>query len=56
MQKRWIRWTLRVDWYTPGYLVREEIGKDKFRLEAMKRAMRFQMKLEEGGGGILARK
>lgn len=48
MQERWIRWTLGVDWCTPGYLVREKIEKDKFRLGAGKRAVRFEMKLEEG--------
>lgn len=39
----------------PGYVVREEIKKDKFQLGAGKRAVKFEMKLEEGRGGMLAR-
>ncbi|KMQ90641.1 hypothetical protein RF55_9577 [Lasius niger] len=56
MQERWIKWTLGMDWCTPGYMVREEIGKDKFRLAAGKRAVGFEKKLEEGKGGIWAKK
>jgi len=56
MQERWIRWSLGVDWCTPGYLMKEEIKKDKFRLGAGKRAVRFEMKMDEGRGGMLARK
>lgn len=56
MQERWIRWTLGVDWCTPGYMVREEIGKEKFRIRAGRRAAGYEMKLEEGRGGSLARK
>lgn len=40
----------------PGYIVREEIKKDKFWLEAGKRAVKLEMKLEEGRSGMLARK
>lgn len=45
-----------IDWCTPEYRVREEIGKDKFRTETGKRAIGMERKLEEGRGGILARK
>lgn len=51
MQERWIA---RSGLVYAG-IVREEIGKDKFRLWAGKR-VRFEMKLEEGRGGIVARK
>lgn len=32
MQERWIRWTLGVDWCIPGYIMKEEIKKDEFRV------------------------
>lgn len=41
MQERWIRWTLGVDWCTPGYLVREKIGKNIFRVRAGRRAVKY---------------
>lgn len=56
MQERWFRWTLEVKWSTSGYLVREEIKKDKFQLRRGKRAVKFEMKMEEGRDGMLARK
>lgn len=56
MQERWIRWTLGLDWCTPGYMVREELGKDKFRIGVGRKAVGFEKKLEEGRGGMLARK
>lgn len=56
MQERWIRWTLGVDWCTLGYMVREELGKNKFRIRAGRRAVGYEKKLEEGKGGSLARK
>lgn len=56
MQERWIKWTMGIDWCTPGYMMREEIGKDKFIIEAGKRTIGMERKLEEGREGILARK
>ena len=37
-QKEYIRWTLGVDWKTPGYMVREDAQRDKLRTRARKRA------------------
>lgn len=37
-------------------MMREEIGKDKFIIEAGKRTIGMERKLEEGREGILARK
>ena len=54
LQKRYIRWTLGVDWKTPGYMVREEAQRDKLRTRAGKRAWKFEEKLKEGRGGELA--
>lgn len=56
MQNRWIKWTLGVDWCTPGYMIKEEIGKEKFRIGTGRRAVGFKMKIEEGKGGSLAKK
>lgn len=35
---------------TPGYLVREEMDKEKLRSRAGKKAVRFEEKLMEGRG------
>ena len=49
MLERYIRWTLKVDWRTPGYKVREEAKRDKLRTRAKRRAWR------KGGGSEIAR-
>lgn len=38
-----------------GYVVRMDIKKDKFRLGARKRTVKFEMKLEKGRGRMHAR-
>lgn len=38
MEKRYLRWVFGVDRRTPGYLVREELQKDKLRGRAERRA------------------
>ena len=55
-QERSIRWTMGVDWWTPGYMVREEVQRDKWGTRAGKRAWRFEGKLGEGRAGELARR
>ncbi|EZA50331.1 hypothetical protein X777_11275 [Ooceraea biroi] len=47
---------LGVDSRTPGYLVREELQRDKLRGRAGKRAWGFERRLEERRGSELARK
>lgn len=40
-----MRWTLKLDKHTSGYLVRAETERDKIEEEAVTRAMRFEEKL-----------
>ena len=55
MQERYIRWTLGVDWRTPGYMVREEAKRDTLRIRAKRRAWRYEGKLRKGEGSEIAR-
>ncbi|XP_043264091.1 uncharacterized protein LOC122404226 [Colletes gigas] len=55
MQERYIRWSLGVDWRTPGYMVREETKRMKLRTGAGERAWRYEEKLGRGEGGEWAR-
>ncbi|XP_071572354.1 uncharacterized protein [Temnothorax nylanderi] len=56
IQERYLRWVLGVNWRTPGYMVRDELEREKMRARASKRAWRFERKLGEGRGGEIARK
>ncbi|EZA51989.1 hypothetical protein X777_09448 [Ooceraea biroi] len=49
-QEKYIRWMLGVDGKTPGYMVREEVQREKIR------AWGWERRLEEGKGSELARK
>jgi hypothetical protein len=51
IQDRFLRWSLGLDWRTPGYMVREEVKREKIRPEAGKRAVKYKGKLERGEGG-----
>jgi len=54
VQDRFLRWVVGVEKYTPGYMVREELQKDKLRGRARLRAWGYKRKLGEGGGRELA--
>ncbi|XP_024883667.1 trichohyalin-like [Temnothorax curvispinosus] len=56
IHERYLRWVLGVNWRTPGYMVRDELEREKMRARASKRAWKFERKLEEGRGGEIARK
>ena len=51
VQEKFVRWTLGVDWRTPGYMVREEVKRMKLRTWAGRRAWRYEEKLSRGQGG-----
>ena len=53
LQEKYLRWILGLERHTPGYIVREEIRRDKVRVESGVRAGRFEEKLERGKGGEL---
>ena len=44
IQEKYIRWTLGLDFNTPAYLILEETKTDKVRIEAGKRAMKYEEK------------
>jgi len=44
-----------VDWRTLGYMIREEIKRDKLRIKAGKRVWEFEKKLDQGNSGELMR-
>lgn len=56
LKERYLRWVLGVDRRTPGYLVREELQREKIKERAGRRAWGFERRLEEGKGGELVRK
>jgi len=45
-----------IDWKTPGYMIRSELGREKMRTRTDKEAWNFERKLEKGKGGTVARK
>lgn len=55
MEKRYLKWVLGVDRRTPGYLVKEELQRNKLRGRAGRRAWGYERRLEEGKGSELAR-
>jgi len=48
MQERYLRWMMGVGWRVPGYMIREELQRDKLRGRAGRRAWRFEERLAEG--------
>jgi len=56
MQERYLRWMMGVSWRTPGYMIREELQRDKLRVRAGRRAWGFEERLAEGRGSELARR
>jgi len=56
MQEKYLKWVLGVSWRTPGYLLREELLRDKLRTRAGRRTWGFEERLAEGRGSELARR
>lgn len=56
LQERFLRWVMGVEERTPGYMVREEIKKEKLRSRTERRAWGFEERLMKGGGSVLAQK
>lgn len=54
LEERYLRWLFGVEAKTPGYLIREEIQREKLRGKAGRRAW-FERRLVEGGESELAR-
>lgn len=56
LQDRYLKWLLGVIRSVPGYMVREELQREKLEGRAGMRAWGYEKKLKEGGGGELARR
>lgn len=54
-QERYLRWLLRVERHTPGYLIRGELQREKLKDRASMRVWGCERKLEKGKGEVLAR-
>lgn len=51
-----IKKILEIEWETPGYLVREELKREKLKLRTAKRTRGFEKGLMAGGRGDVSRK
>lgn len=54
--KKYLRWLLGVDRRTPGYMIREEMQREKMRKRAGKRAWEYKRRIEEKREGTLIRR
>jgi len=55
LQEKYLRWILGVKRCTPGYIVREELKRNKMRVETGWRAGRFEERIQKGEGGEIGR-
>jgi len=51
IHEKYLKWILGLEKVTPGYIVREELKRNKLRVETGWRAGKFEEKLEKGEGG-----
>lgn len=56
LEERYIRWVLRVERMMLGYMVREEIQREKSSGMAGRRAWKFEERLRQGRGSDIARR
>jgi len=55
IQEKYLRWVLGLEWNTPGYIVREELKRNKMRVETGWRAGRWEERIQKGEGGEIGR-
>jgi len=55
LQERYVKWVLGVERRTPGYLVREEVQREKLKNRARRRVWNFEERLVGGGGSEITR-
>ena len=53
MQERYLRWSLGVDFNTPGYVVMEETKRRSICLSGSERAMKFEVKMARSKEGSI---
>jgi len=56
VQERYVRWVLGVGWRVPGYMVREEVQREKLGTRAGRRAWGLEERLAKGKGSEVARR
>ncbi|KAL6419346.1 hypothetical protein ACFW04_013925 [Cataglyphis niger] len=56
LQKRNLRWVLGLDWGTPGYIIKEELQREKLRGRDGRRAWRFEKRFEKSRESEIARR
>jgi len=49
IQKMYVKWSLGLDSYMPGYIIYKEAGIDKIRITVEYRAVKFEEKALKGG-------
>ena len=52
LQERYIRWILKLDRETPGYVIRRKTGRDKIGVKALERVIRFEENIRKEEGAI----
>lgn len=55
MHERFFRWVLEIESKTLGYMIREELKREKMRSRVERRAWNFKKRAKERGGGELVR-
>lgn len=48
IQDKYIKWTLKLDKTTPGYVIHLETKRNKLAIKAAKRAVRYEEKVRKG--------
>ena len=56
VQEKYIRWVLGLEWYTPGYMIREKTKRGKLRTGAGRRALGMAERARSGKAGGIARR
>lgn len=44
-QDKYVKWTLGLDWCTPGYIIKEETKRQALKIEIGRRALIFKEKI-----------
>lgn len=55
-RERYLRWLLGVEGRMPGYLIREELQREKLRIRAGRKAWGWEKRMREGKGSEIARR
>lgn len=56
IEERYLSWPLGIEGRMPGYLVREELQREKLRIRAGRKAWGWEKRMREGKGSEIARR